>query len=116
MDRINQLILEEIALIIQNELSDPELGFVTVTKVDTAPDLSWAKVFVSVLGDIEKQKMSEKVLNRAAAFIRAQVAPRLELRAVPRFTFSIDHTAEHAARISDLLRHPDTAAKEEEEK
>jgi ribosome-binding factor A len=108
MGRVNQLMLEEIAAVVQNQLSDPDIGFVTVTSVDTAPDLSTAKVFVSVFGDAEKQTKTEKALNHAARFIRGQIAPRVNLRLVPRLNFMIDHTAENAARISELLMHPPT--------
>jgi ribosome-binding factor A len=116
MGRVNQLILEEIAVVVQQELSDPDIGFVTLTSVDTAPDLSTAKIYVSVLGDAERQKKTEKALNHAAAFVRAQIMPRLGLRAVPRLHFYIDHTAETAARISDLLRNPPPAMGPDEEK
>ncbi len=103
MDRVNQLILEEVAEVVQNELSDPAIGFVTVVAVRTAPDLSRTTVHVSVLGDAEAQEASIRALAHAAPFVRKAIAPRLKIRAVPKIEFELDHTAETATRISRLL-------------
>ena len=70
LDRINQLIKEEVSLLLQRELKDPRLGFVTVTEVETTSDLRLAKIFVSVLGSEEQWASSLAALASAKGFIR----------------------------------------------
>jgi ribosome-binding factor A len=96
LDRVNQLIREEISLLLQRELKDPGLGFVTVTEVETTRDLRSAKIFVSVLGDEAQWAASLAALTRARGFIRNWLREHLDLRA--------DRSMEHAARIQQLLR------------
>jgi ribosome-binding factor A len=103
LDRVNQLIKEEISLLLQRELKDPRLGFVTVTEVDVAKDLRSAKVYVSVLGGEAEWSGSLAALQSARGFIRNLLAPRLRLRAVPDLTFLPDRSMAHAAHIQSLL-------------
>ena len=103
LDRVNQLVREEISHLIQRELKDPRLGFVTVTEVAVAPDLRSAKVFVSVLGDDAQWKGSLAALQSARGFMRNWLAPRLRLRAVPDLTFLPDRSMAHAAHIQTVL-------------
>jgi ribosome-binding factor A len=70
LDRVNQLVKEEISTLLQRELKDPRLGFVSVTEVETAKDLRTAKVFVSVLGDEAQWTGSLAALASARGFIR----------------------------------------------
>lgn len=104
MSRINSLLREEIAAVIQHELRDPQLGFVSVMDVRTSPDLKTAVVHVSVLGDDEAAEASLKALERAAPFIRNEVKPHLHMKAMPVISFALDETAANAARISELLK------------
>lgn len=104
LDRVNQLLKEEISLLLQRELKDPRLGFVTVTEVDTAKDLSRAKVFVSVLGPEAQWAASLTALASARGFIRHWLRHHLDLRITPEIDFRPDHSMEHAARIQALLR------------
>jgi ribosome-binding factor A len=103
LDRVNQLIKEEISLLLQRELKDPRLGFVTVTDVDVAKDLRSGKVYVSVLGGEAEWSGSLAALQSARGFIRNWLAPRLRLRAVPDLTFHPDRSMAHAAHIQSLL-------------
>lgn len=103
LDRVNQLIREEISHLLQRELKDPRLGFVTVTEVDVAKDLRTAKVYVSVLGTEQQWRDSLQALGSARGFIRSWLAPRLRLRAVPDLTFHPDRSMAHAAHIQALL-------------
>jgi ribosome-binding factor A len=103
LDRVNQLIKEEISLLLQRELKDPRLGFVTVTEVDVAKDLRSGKVYVSVLGGEAEWSGSLAALQSARGFIRNLLAPRLRLRAVPDLTFLPDRSMAHAAHIQSLL-------------
>jgi ribosome-binding factor A len=104
LDRVNQLIREEISLLLQRELKDPRLGFITVTGVETSPDLRTAKVFVSVLGDEDQWAASLSALGSARGFIRNWLRQHLNLRVTPALSFRADHSIEHAARIQQLLK------------
>jgi len=103
LDRVNQLVREEIALLLQRELKDPRLGFVTVTEVAVAKDLRSARVYVSVLGDEAQWKASLAGLQSARGFIRNWLAPRLRTRAVPDLVFLPDRSMAHAAHIQTVL-------------
>jgi ribosome-binding factor A len=103
LQRVNQLIREEISHLIQRELKDPRLGFVTVTEVDVSKDLRTAKVYVSVLGSETELQASLQALESARGFMRTWLVPRLRLRAVPHFTFHPDRSMAHAAHIQTVL-------------
>lgn len=105
LDRVNQLIKEEISLLLQRELKDPRLGFVTVTEVETSKDLRTAKVFVSVLGDEAQWAASLAALTSARGFARNWLRTHLDLRITPELSFRPDRSLEHAARIQHLLKH-----------
>ena len=105
LDRVNQLIKEEISLVLQRELKDPRLGFVTVTEVETTGDLKLAKVFVSVLGNDNQWVASLAGLRSARGFIRHWLRGHLELRVTPELDFRPDRSMAHAARIQELLKH-----------
>jgi ribosome-binding factor A len=104
LDRVNQLIKEEVSTLLQRELKDPRLGFVTVTEVETAKDLRVAKVFVSVLGDERQWTASLAGLASARGFVRNWLRQHLDLRVTPEIDFRPDHSMEHAARIQSLLK------------
>jgi ribosome-binding factor A len=104
LDRVNQLIKEEISRLLQRELKDPRLGFVTVTEVDTAKDLRTAKVFVSVLGDAAQWAASLAALASARGFVRHWLRQHLDLRVTPEIDFRPDHSMEHAAHIQSILK------------
>lgn len=104
LDRVNHLLRQEISLLLQRELKDPGLGFVTVTEVDTSPDLRVAKVFVSVLGDEAQWQASLQALTRARGFIRNWLYHHLDLRVTPELDFRADRSMEHSARIQEILR------------
>jgi len=103
LQRVNQLIREEISLLIQRELKDPRIGFVTVTEVDVTKDLRSAKVYVSVLGSEAQLQASLQALESARGFIRNWLVPRLRMRTVPHFTFHPDRSMAHAAQIQTVL-------------
>lgn len=103
LERVNQLIKEEISLLLQRELKDPGLGFVTVTEVDTSPDLRHARVYVSVLGPEERWASSLQALARARGFIRNWLRRHLDLRVTPEIDIRPDRSMAHAAHIQSLL-------------
>ena len=110
LDRVNQLVKEEISMLLQRELKDPRLGFVSITEVETARDMRTAKVFVSVLGDDAKWTASMAALVSARGFIRNWLRQHLDLRVTPDLDFRPDRSMEHAARIQALLRKIDSEA------
>jgi ribosome-binding factor A len=104
LDRVNQLIKEEVSAVLQRELKDPRLGFVTVTGVETSKDLRLAKIFVSVLGDDAQWAGSMAALASARGFIRNWLRQHLDLRVTPELDFRPDRSMEHAAKIQSLLK------------
>jgi len=103
LERVNQLIKEEISMLVQRQLKDPRLGFVTVTEVDTTVDLKHAKVYVSVLGPEEQWAASFKALESARGFVWSWLRRHLDLRVTPEIMFRPDRSMEHAAHIQSLL-------------
>ncbi len=94
--------------LIQRELRDPELGFLTLTAVRLTPDRSLAKVYFTVLpaggGDQEAQDaLTRKALGRAAGFLRTQLAARLKMRRVPELRFFPDSTLQEGNHMETLL-------------
>ena len=102
LERVNQLIKEEISMLLQRELKDPRLGFVTVTDVDVTPDLKHAKVYVSVLGPEERWVSSFQALDSARGFVWNWLRRHLDLRVTPDIAFRPDRSMEHAAHIQSL--------------
>ena len=103
LERVNQLIKEEISMLVQRQLKDPRLGFVTVTEVDTSPDLKHAMLYVSVLGPEEQWAASFKALESARGFVWSWLRRHLDLRVTPELLFRPDRSMEHAAHIQSLL-------------
>jgi len=103
LERVNQLIKEEISVLLQREVKDPRLGFVTVTEVDVTADLKLAKVYVSVLGPDEQWASSFLALESARGFVWNWLRRHLDLRVTPEIAFRPDRSMEHAAHIQSLL-------------
>jgi ribosome-binding factor A len=104
VDRIAGQIREEVSQIVGYELRDERVGFTTVTDVRVAPDLSTARIYVSVLGEPAEQQQALAALNRAAAFVRRQLAPRLRTKRVPEIHFALDDVLERGNKIENLLK------------
>ena len=102
--RIGEQVQRELALLIRQEVKDPRLGMVTVSDVRMSPDLSHAKVYVTVLGG-EQSDSGEtlKALNRAASFLRHELGRRLVLRVMPQLHFVYDESQEKGARLVSLI-------------
>ncbi|GIV97118.1 MAG: ribosome-binding factor A [Herpetosiphonaceae bacterium] len=90
--------------LIQRQIKDPRLGFVTVTSVTMSPDLLHAKVGVSVMGSEEERRESLAVLERAKGFLRREIGRTLRLRMTPDLHFELDTALEVSDRIHRLLR------------
>ena len=102
-DRVTEAIRKEVSLIIHEELKDPRLGFVTITKVELTPDLRLAKIFYSVLGKEEEHKKTKEALDSALGFIRRLIAQRINLRFAPEIVFKEDRSGEYSVRIEEVL-------------
>ncbi|MFQ5520774.1 MAG: 30S ribosome-binding factor RbfA [Candidatus Methylomirabilia bacterium] len=103
IERVNQLIKEEISGLLHRELKDPRIGFVTVTDVEVSKDLRTAKVYVSVLGPEEQWRSTLTALESARGFIRNWLRQHLTLRVTPTLVFRADRSLAHAASIQQLL-------------
>lgn len=103
MRRINEVLREVVGAAIAGDLSDPRIGFVTVTAVETSPDLRTAKVYVSVLGDAEQREDSLSALRSSHGVIQSRIAAETRMKRTPTLTFHYDDTIEKGVRISHLL-------------
>jgi len=103
MRRINEVLREVIGAAIATDLGDPRIGFVTVTSVDTSPDLRAAKVFVSVLGDEAQREAALAGLASSHGPIQAKIAAETRMKRTPTLSFHYDPTIERGMRISKLL-------------
>lgn len=105
MERVNGLLREEISAILLRDTKDPRLAhMVTITAVDVAPDLGFAKVFISVLGTEEEKREVMRGLQSAARFLRRELSGRLRLRYVPELSFHRDDSIERGSRVLQLLK------------
>jgi ribosome-binding factor A len=103
-EQVGDEILRVLGEIIQNEVKDPGVGFVTVTGVTVTPDLQRANVRLSVMGDDQQRKESMQALERAKGFLRYRVGQEVILRTVPQLVLHLDTSLDHAMRIGDVLR------------
>ena len=94
---------DEIATILEGELSDPRIGLVNVTEVQLAPDSRSARVLVMVDGDDDEAAQSMEGLQAAVGYIRRELAERLHLRRPPELIFALDRSHESTARVEELL-------------
>lgn len=103
MRRVNEMLREVVGETIAGDLNDPRIGFVTVTSVETSPDLRAAQVFVSVLGSEEETEATMKALRSSHGVIQSRIASQTRMKRTPTLTFHYDSTVEQGVRISKLL-------------
>ena len=103
MRKVNELLREVIAESIV-ELKDPGLGFITITGVDTAPDLRTAIVVYSVLGTEEEQEATAAALERAAPHLQEVAGRQVRLKYTPRLSFRVDPSIDEGIKIDQLLK------------
>ena len=101
--RLAHQLQQEIALILQQELKDPRLGFVTITNVELSKDHNHAKVLFSCLGDEPERVRSQEALDRSAGFIHSLIKKRLHLKIIPEITFRYDASIQGSITLSELL-------------
>ncbi|WP_193161509.1 30S ribosome-binding factor RbfA [Microbulbifer hainanensis] len=104
-DRVADAMRRELAQLIQQEVRDPRLGMVNINDVEVTRDLTSAKVFVTLVGEDDPAaiKASMDVLNKAAGFLRSQLAREIQMRSVPRLQFRYDETSVRGQKLSALI-------------
>ncbi|WP_075876225.1 30S ribosome-binding factor RbfA [Merdibacter massiliensis] len=103
-DRIEAIIQKEVSSIIQMELKDPKIGFITITDVTVTNDLSIAKIYVTFLGQQARIDAGMKALERSKGFIRSMLAKRMTIRKVPQLIFVYDESLERGNKIERIIK------------
>ncbi len=103
MRRVNEAVREVLSARIAEGLKDPRIGFVTVTAVDTSPDLRRAHVYVSVLGDREERERTLAGLASSHGVLQAHIANEMRLKRTPTLEFVYEDSIERGMRIHELL-------------
>ncbi len=103
IDKVEQLIKEEISLIFLHKLSETDLGFVTITNVRVSPDLKIAKIYLSVL-EKEKRELVLDKIDLKKGFIRSELAHRIRMKFIPELKFFLDDTLDYVEKIEGLIK------------
>jgi ribosome-binding factor A len=103
MRRVNEAVREVLSSQLALGLKDPRIGFVTVTGVDTSPDLRAARVYVSVLGSEDERDACLDGLNSSRGFLQARIGDELRMKRTPALSFQYDETVERADRMTRLI-------------
>ena len=101
--RVQEALRQEISRIVQGQIKDPRIGFITITKVDLTKDLRYARVYFSVLGEHKDKLLALKGLNSAKGYIKGILSDKIKLRFMPDIEFKIDESLEHTKHIFELL-------------
>lgn len=115
-ERVEEAIKKEVSMIIHDQLKDPRVGFVTITRVELSMDLRNAKIFYSVLGKEESRKKTKLALDSAQGFIRSLVAQRINMRFATELMFQEDHSTEYSVHIEEILNEIKEITKPDEPK
>jgi ribosome-binding factor A len=102
-NRVAEAIRETVATALLGKIKDPRLSGVTITRCEVTPDLSYVKIYYTVLGGIEKRDAARQGFESATPFLRTQVGHDIPLRAVPELSFRYDEGIDNAIRIEELL-------------
>ena len=103
IEKLQELIKQEMSKMLLTDLKDPRIGFVTVTDVEMTGDLREAKIYVSVMGGDEQVKSSLEGLNSALGFVRREIGQRVRLRFTPEISFALDTSLDYGDHIQKLL-------------
>jgi ribosome-binding factor A len=102
-EKLQNAIKREVSLIIHDELKDPRLGFITITKVELTADYRMAKVYYSVLGEESDYKKCKEALASGLGFVRHLVGQRIKMRFTPELLFKEDRSSEYSVQIQKIL-------------
>jgi len=97
--RVRGQLKKEISRVLQEDLNDPRIGFVTLTRIDLTDDLRYAKVYFSVLGDEAAKQSSTEGIQSAVGYIRRLIGERLKLKYVPEISFKLDKSIEYSINL-----------------
>ena len=103
IEKVSDLIMKELGYVIQNEIADPRVGFVTISRVKLSADFSHADVFVTVLGSEQDESNALAGLTSSASYLRNHLARNMSTRTVPKLKFILDKGLEHSERIHRIL-------------
>ena len=104
IDRVEEACKEELSEILQREVKDPRVGFVTITSVKVTPDLRHARVYVSIMGTEEEIENSLTGLESARGYLRSHLGKHLRLKFLPELEFVRERFAEEALRLDEIMR------------
>ncbi len=102
-EKTSNQIMKNVSDIIQYDLKDPSVGFVTITGVKVTNDYSYATIYCSFLGKTERKKAGLKALQRAKGFIRSELGKKMQIRKIPELIFELDESLERGQRIESIL-------------
>jgi ribosome-binding factor A len=103
IDRVDELLRQEIGRILAKDVQDPHVGFATVTDVETTPDLRHARVWVSVIGGAPERTETLAALERAMGFVRHELGLRLRLKRIPALHVTLDDSAARGTRVMRII-------------
>lgn len=103
VEKVQELMKQEVSQIILRELKDPRIGFVTVTSVECTGDLREAKIYVSLMGSEQQVKDCWAGLTSSLGYIRREIGKRIRLRFTPEISLAIDKSLDYSAHIQELL-------------
>jgi ribosome-binding factor A len=113
IERVNQLIRQQISELLRLEIKDPRLsGMISITAVETSPDLKYGRVFVRCRGSDEEKKEVLATLTSASGFLHNELSRRIKLRHIPYLDFRWDDSLEKGAHILELI---DRVSRQEEQ-
>lgn len=103
LEKVRQIIKQEVSKIILYKLQDPRINLVTVTKVEPSPDLRIAKIYVTIRGDESTQKKTLNALKHAKGYMQSEMASHLKMRNTPSLDFYLDETEKKSSHILELI-------------
>ena len=103
-ERVGEELRQEIGRLLDREVHDPRIGFVTITRVKVSADLQQARVYYTLIGDEKARQETARGLDAARPFLRRHIGSRIRLRRVPELAFEYDRSVEHQDRVEQLLR------------
>lgn len=102
IERLNHAIQEQISIILMREVKNEHLKFVTITGVETTSDLSFSKIYYTILDDSKKERTQEE-LEKASSFIRTKLAERIDIRHTPELKFIYDTSIAYGEHIEQII-------------
>ncbi len=103
VEKVQELMKQEVSKMLLRDIKDPRIGFVTVTQVELTGDLREAKIYVSIMGSEQQIEDSWQGLQSALGFIRREIGKRIRLRFTPSIAFALDKSLDYSAHIQELL-------------